>query len=191
MPRYTTAEELARYLGRDFSDDESAVADMCIEAAEVIVDRKTGLTYKQSGSQVFSVFNPPSPFILLPGNGPFSSISLIGYSNFGSAGAALQLGSHYEIRDANKGVIWLLNPDSWHRIDVTYTPTNDAPGNVKLATNMLAAHWMRPILNDEIPGLANYSVGAEFSVAFSQFVQASGYPAEVDILLGVPALYIA
>lgn len=191
MPKYTTADDLAKYLGRVFDNDQNSIADLCIDAAEVIVERKAARRYALSTSQTLTLFQPPSPLVVLPSNGPYSAISVIGYSEFGNAGFPLVLGAQYEIRDAAKGILWFPDAGNWYRLDIAYTPTGTILPNIKLATNIMAAHWMRPILNDEIPGLANYSVGSEFAITFNQFVQESGYPPEVDTLLGVPALYIA
>jgi hypothetical protein len=191
MPKYTTPDELAKYLGRTFDDNEHMIADLAIEAAEEIIDGKSRIRFKEVGPQTLTVYAPPSPLVMLPGVGPFSAISIIGYSTFGSTGFPLVAGTHYEIRNAVSGQIWFPNPADFYRLDIVYTPSPAVPSRVKLATNIMAAHWMRPILNDEVPGLANYSVGAEFSIAFNTFVQEKGYPPEVDTLIGIPSLYIA
>jgi hypothetical protein len=192
MPTYTNEADLAKYLGRTFSDDENDIATLAIEAAEVIINRKTRTRYAQTNPQTYTVYQPPSPMIVLPGTGPYTGISVIGYSSFGSQGYTLTPNSHYEVRDATKGILWFPDTFKWYRIDVIYTDgAVGIPANIRLAANIMAAHWMRPILNDEIPGLANYSVGAEFAISFNNFVQEQGYPPEVDTLLGIPALYIA
>lgn len=189
---YTTIEELARYLGRDFDTDQEAIADLAISAAEIIIDRKISFKYLEAGPQIFSVWQPSGNLITIPAGVPISNVSVRGFWMFGSFGYDLLEGIHYEVRDLNKGRIFLLYPSDYYRIDITYTPTAAVPDNIKLAVNIMAAHWMRPIFNDEIPGLASYSIGfREFTVAFSQFVQQQGYPAEVDTLLGIPSLYVA
>ena len=110
---------------------------------------------------------------------------------FGGATTPLTSGTHYEVRDALTGKLWFPYPKDFYRIDVTYTPSPAIPSRIRMAANIMAAHWMRPILNDEVPGLSSATIGAEFSITFSQYVQEHGYPAEVDLLLSIPSLYIA
>jgi hypothetical protein len=191
MPTYTTEDDLAKFLGRTFDSDENTIATLAIDAAEIIINKKTRVVYAGANPKIYTLFQPSSELVIIPGVGPYSSISVAGYSDFGGTSFLLEPNIHYEVRDLQKGILWFPDARNWYRLDITYTGDVVVPANIKLATNIMAAHWMRPVLNDEVPGLANYSIGAEFAIAFSQFVQESGYPPEVDTLLGVPALYIA
>ena len=189
--KYTTADDLAQYLGREFDDNLNAIADLAIQAAEEIIDQKSPKRYAEVGPQTLTVYEPPSPLVMLPGNGPFSAISVAGYTAMGGASVPLQSGVHYEVRDSIKGVLWFPYQRDYHHIVVTYTPTANVPSRIKLAANILAAHWMRPILNDEVPGLSTYSIGGEFSISFNDHVKNYGYPPEVDMLIGTSSLFIA
>lgn len=191
MPKgYTTKAELAKFLGRTFDANQDDIADLCIGAAEIVIDRKTSVKFLESTPQTKTIYQPPSPLVQLFTNGPISAVSAVGYTLFGGTSFPMIAGTHYEVRDLERGILWVPYPSDYYKIDITYTPTATAPDNIKLVANILAAHWMRPILNDEVPGLANYSIGGEFSISFAQYVQERGYPAEVDTLLGVPSLYI-
>lgn len=190
MKGYTSTADLAKYLGREFDDNQDAIADLAISAAEEIIDRKTSVAYKESDPKTVSIWGMDNPLVRLQ-DGPVTDVSVTVMRHFDGTPYPVSETADYEIRSLNPVTLYFPYYQHYYRVDISYTPSPTVPSRVKLAANILAAHWMRPILNDEIPGISSVTSGAELSVAFSTYVQEQGYPAEVDLLLGLPTLYIA
>lgn len=191
MKGYTSTADLAKYLGREFDDNQDAIADLAISAAEEIIDQKTSVSFKESDPKTVSIWGMDNPLVRLNDAGPATALSVNALRHFDGTVYPISEGADYEIRSLNPVTLWFPYYQHYYRLDITYTPSPTVPSRIKMAANVLAAHWMRPILNDEMPGIANLSIGGELTVAFTEYVQKQGYPAEVDLLLGIPTLYIA
>lgn len=189
---YTNKADVAKYLGRTFNADEQAICDEAIEAAEEVIDGKISFPYAVGGTQT-ARFISPSSAIMQVRAADISAISAVRvYSAFTAAAVSLVANTDYHVQNLAAGLLYIPGYRDYYLVEVDYTTTIAVPKRVKLAANMIVAHWMRPILNDEVPGLANYSVGGEFTVAFTRHVQETGLPEGVDTLLekDSPKLYI-
>jgi hypothetical protein len=197
MGRYTTADDVASLLSRSLSPAQEAVVDRVIDAAEVWVDQTTGKVYGVNAAATQRFFRNAGPLLRLK-NVPLVSIQGVWTrTSFTSAEAALDPTS-YEIQDADLGLVYVStlegNSESYPIVRVAYTAGNPVPPNIKLGTEYLCLHWLRPLLQDELPGVANFSLGGEESISYSQLVQDFGVPSEVYAMLGVSpggAFYVA
>lgn len=188
MGRYTTADDVASLLGRVFTDEQSAVADRVITAAEIWVDQQTRKVYGVNAQRSERFFRNPGPLLKLK-NVPVVSIDgVFTKTSYSSAEAQLDPSS-YDIQDAEQGLIYVSalegNAQRYPIVRVSYTADATIPSNVKLGTEYLTAHWLRPTLVDEMPGVSQFSLGGEEAISYTDLVKQYGVPAEVWAILGV------
>lgn len=188
MGRYTTADDIASLLARNFNPDQMAVTDRVIEAAELWVDKQTKKTYGVNAAQVQRFFNNPGPLLQLRGVPVVSVDGVFTKTSYTSAEAELDP-VYYEIRDADAGLVYVStlegNAGDYPIVRIEYTAGSPVPANIKLGTEFLVAHWLRPTLLDEMQGVSQFSLGGEESISYSDLVKNYGVPAEVWTALNI------
>lgn len=195
---YASTAEVAAYLGLTFTSPQNTQADALIEAAELYVDRTTHRVWKV-GATVTNEdhYGLDGPYIWLR-QPPITGVTSIvrRWSLADTSPLTLVAGVDYEVEDLPTGRIslrgvwdavsgewepWLLGSNPRYR--VTYTTANTVDADIALATKMLVAHWMRPLLEGIGSGIQSYSVGGELSVTYASAALQSGIPDEVGAIL--------
>lgn len=194
MKGYTSVEDVAEYLNREFTPAQNALCDKLIDVVEELIDVETTISFNPSEQQSDNFFEP-SPLITVA-NPPIDitkPYSVSARSNFTAEVVPLHEGTQFELRSAKLGVFYVAFLDynsiidpQWYgrydRVQINYWTIPTVPRRVWLAANISVAHYMRASLNDEIPGLARFGNG-ELLTMYTTKVMEEGLPAEATRLL--------
>lgn len=167
---YCTVDEVAAFLGRTFTPEQDIQAERLIETAEADIDGGTnrGWLVGVQTDEVhwYAGFRLGNLYLRYA---PVSTVATVkGRAGIGETESTLTVDVDYELVDLDGGWIRIVNPASWDRIRVTYTPTATVPVDIQHATCELTAHKMRASL---MPGsFGAQSIGLpDLQVTFRQF----------------------
>lgn len=178
---YCTTIDVSDYLGLELSTAQVSQAEALIEAAEAFIDTETGRAWL-TGAQTDEEHYYPTRYVYLK-YAPVASVTAItGRCGIDDTDEALTAADDYEVRDLNKGLIYLVYPKSYDRIRVDYTPVATVPADIKLACTEIVANWLQPHLQPGTFGLDSYSL-PDLTVRFARsHVQSVTPPAAAAIL---------
>jgi hypothetical protein len=179
---YIDQADLSAYLGRALTDAEAAQADTVIDAACAAIDRYLGRGW-DPGTVEDELHTVQSPTIRLR-RAPVAAVTTVRArpAYLGAAWSTLTAGTHYELVDAENGVVFVSSADGTI-LEFTYTATDTAPAPVVLAAQVLSAAWLTGSAGvHRAQGIRRYSIGGELSVEYADTV-GGGLPPEVTRLL--------
>lgn len=168
---YCTPEEVAAFLSRTLTEEQTTQLGNIIEASEQWIDDRLGYGY--GGGPVTNAYRTAwnNQFYL----GPLASIESLQYYGYAQD-------VPYTIADSTKGLVrigYSVNDGTGFLID--FTPASDPPARVKRACIVLSAHWLMPTLDPDRFGAKQYTFSGDFS---AQFI-GDPIPAEVYELLNL------
>lgn len=179
---YCTAQDVEELLGLSFTAAQQYQADNLIERAETWIDTYTNRGWLVGVQTNEEHYTPASNELWLKYAPVDSVASVAGRDGVGESETVLTVDDDYEVRDLNNGLIWLVYPNSYDRVRVTYTPTASVPGDITQAALELVAAWMQPSLSPGSFGLDSYSL-PDLTVRFARsHVQAAMPPTVTAIL---------
>lgn len=184
MPAYTTAAQIAAYLGLTLTAAQQTQAGVLADAATAWIDRYTGRSW-QIASPVTDEMHQLVGNTVYLDQRPVTAVSAVKTrSRYADAPLTTLDASQYELLDADNGVLLILGwAGSGSLALVTYTHTaTAAPADVQLAASMIAASWLSQALRPNTQGIDQLSVGQnDVTVKFSS--SRSDVPAEALALL--------
>ncbi len=197
---YATVADVAGYMGKTFTTAQKTQAALMIEAVETFIDgecKRAWLVGPVIGEDSYAPFsvNPPTARLSSPAgyvpmgvdlrtlNTPIDSVQAVrGFWWWDATPIPLILNTDYEVRSLATGLIRIIYPMQWYRLQVDYIPTNIVPRDIWLATVQLSALWMQPSLMSGSLGIDSYQL-PDLKITFSKTVQTMGVPASAQILL--------
>lgn len=183
---YCTFNDVGDFLGVTLTAGQASYATRLIETVEGLVDGVTGRGWLV-GAQTDETFRPadwPNDLIYLRYT-PVTTIEAVnGRTALGEADTALVVDTDYEVMDLAGGVLRLIEPDSWDRITVDYTPEDSVPAAVREATAEWAAALLQPALRPDTYGLESLSL-PDLSLKFARGFNLDTAPPGVALKLSV------
>jgi hypothetical protein len=172
---YCVADDVADFLAQTFTAGQEAQCNELIERAELHIDNETNRGWLMGAQTEEAFYNPGNELHLR--YTPVTSVDAItGRTALGESETALTVDEDYEVRDLEKGLIYIVSPGSYDRLLVDYTPSTSVPPDLKQACVEIVANWMQPHLQPGSYGLDSYSL-PDLTVRFSRsHVQASVPP---------------
>lgn len=180
---YCTAEEVADFLGREFTAAQWAQCEKLIERAENFIDNYTGWGWLMGArtDEAHYLTGAANRFIFLR-YAPVSSVSAItGRTAPGETETTLTANDDYEVRDLESGQILLIS-GGYDRVLVDYTPVSTVPGDLEQAIIELVSTWLGPQLQPGSYGLDSFSL-PDLTVKFSRAHVQEAIPPTVESVL--------
>jgi len=169
---YCTHTDVSGFLGLTFSGAQNTYADSKVESAEEVIDAVTKRGWLM-GAQTLETHQlneywrgEPYQYGGLTFGGklyvkyaPVTSIEAV-YGRMGLQTSNILLieGTDYEVIDLNAGLLRLIFPTLYDRIQISYTPVNTVPPAIRDAAAELIAWWMQPGLRPDTYGLYSVSL---------------------------------
>lgn len=163
---------MANFLGLTLTPAQLAYADSKVETAETVIDRYCNRGWLV-GVQTLETHwlneywrGEPYQYGGLTFGGklylaypPVTSVDLV-YGRMGlqTANTTLTLGTDYEVMDLTTGLLRLIFPSLYDRVQVNYTPVATVPTTIRDAAAELIAWWMQPSLRPDTYGLYSVSL---------------------------------
>lgn len=169
---YCTHADVAGFLGLTFTAAQEAYADSRVESAEEIIDRETKRGWLL-GAQTLETHQlneywrgEPYQYGGLTFGGklyvkyaPLASVEAVyGRMGLGTSNTLLTAGYDYEVVDLEQGLLRLVFPSLYDRVQVSYTPVGTVPAAIRDAAAELIAWWMQPGLRPDTYGLYSVSL---------------------------------
>lgn len=174
---YCSAQDVADFLGKTFTEAQETQCENLIERAEVEIDEATNRGWLV-GEQTDEAHYPPGRLLFLR-YAPVESVeSISGRVVLGAVETALVADTDYEVRDLESGLIRLVTL-GYERLLVSYTPVDSVPGDIKQACIELVAQRMQPGLLSGIYGLDSYSL-PDLTINFSRAHNQAAMPPAVQ-----------
>jgi hypothetical protein len=189
---YTTAANIAAYLGVTLTAGQQTQAGICAQAASDWIDVYKARSWQDDGTVADELHVPVGDRVYL-NNRPVTAVSAVS-TRQRIVGADWNLldSSEYELLDATNGVLLISGwADPGLDVKASYTHTATAPpSQIALAATIIAASLLGPTLRPNTSGLESVSVGQnDVAVKFS--VDYGSVPSEAMALLGARGLVVA
>lgn len=153
---YCSAADVAAFLGRTFTAEQTTHCNNLIERAEVFMDEETNRGWLMGVRTDEAHY--PATWLMFLDYAPVASVeSVTGRIALGEAEEPLTVNVDYEVISLSGGLIKLLKR-GYERLLVDYTPVNTVPGDIKQATIELTANWLGSNLQPGSYGLDSYSL---------------------------------
>lgn len=176
MKGYTSANDVAAYMGLTFSVAQAALAALAIGAAESWIDHNTRHAWLEAGPIVETIKIARTSLLTVakPPVKEFTQVSAVWWPGAEATVLDATTGMWF-VRNLRDGIIWAPFAFGAYELTVTYVPNDDAvPDEVKLATNVMAAAALRmiPSFNDDVDPtiVQRYVVGGELEVEFRKVI---------------------
>lgn len=180
MP-YTSVGDLEAYLGLTLTAAQSAAAAAMLDAVDAVINDKTGRVWV-TGQQIESFFQGSGRYLFLS-NRPVTSIDEINVRSAIDGSLTVIDPSYYRLEDASIGRLYFPGLGDYYEIQVTYTPNATLDPRLKLAANMILAHFLNPVLNGISMGIKRYSVAGAITIEYDNGLEEDGIPNEAALLL--------
>lgn len=161
MANYTSAADIAAYLGTTFTAEQSAQADVAAAAITTWIDHRTGRSWQAAGAILDEQQRVQGTTIYLA-TPPVASVEQIEVFSALSTRLAWEVvdPSRYLLTDPLNGVVTIAGGYNGDTVRVDYTTDLTAPpADVAYAATMLAADVMVTTLHPESHGVESISVG--------------------------------
>lgn len=174
---YCTHADVATFLGLTLTAGQQTYATSLLETVEQLVDAETGRGWLM-GAQTNETYywtEWPDSLIYLRYTPINTGVALVitGRTALGEDEETLVADTDYEVMDFAGGVIRLINPSEWNRIQVDYTPVATVPTPVRDATAEWVAALMQPMLRPDTYGVESFSL-PDLSIKFAKGGAAAG-----------------
>lgn len=182
---YATTTTVAAYLGATFTAGQITEAGLLIQAAEEWIDARMGQAWLVA-SPTTEIHTVPADGMLRLYNRPVTAITSVAVRapTIGATSTALVAGTSYELLDAATGLL-AVSLYQGYRASVVYTHTLAVPERIALATKLLVAYWMEPILSGEQRDIKGIQFGQDLKIDYATVAQERGVPPRVLELLNV------
>lgn len=199
---YTNPVRVAAYLGVTLTADQIDLCnDQLIGAAERWIEKRRGQTWQAAAIVDEEYYSVPGPNLYLR-VAPILSVQAVkGRVFLGETETVLVVGTDYEVRDLDKGLIYIPAQGGgvkgdiviagldaygqgviYDRIRVSYTPAAALPEDYALAATMLVADWLQTPLGNVRQGVQKETFG-DLSVTYSDPAQTIGVPKNIQVLV--------
>lgn len=155
---YAVVDDVAKYLGRTLTVDQTTQAQLAIDAASEYIDDYTGKSWTPA-SPVTERHTITGPFIYL-NHKPVTGVTSVNVrlQDVGAQSEALVSNVSYELFDSAKGLVFVGNYGDFLKVPldytgdpyvatIVYTHSLTVPKSIKLACIVLASHYMSPIIS--------------------------------------------
>lgn len=188
MTDYTTAADVANYLGQELTEAQEQQAAIAAEAATLWIDRYLGQSW-QAGTPVTDEMHTLVGNRVYLNNRPVAAVTSVQTraAAFVAFGWTTLDASHYELLDAANGVLliegWSASSAALVQVSYTHTATTP-PADVALAATMIAASWTSSAMQPGTLGVESLGVGqGDIAIKFAAGVNRADVPAEALHLL--------
>lgn len=163
---YCDADDVANFLAETFTAAQITQCEDLIEQAEIYIDEETGRGWLMGAQTDEEHYHPRYEVFLR--YAPVTSVEAVtGRAGLGESESTLTLDEDYELRDLDNGLIYLVTPGSYDRVQVDYTPVATVPADLKRAIIEMVVAWMQPNLQPGSFGLDSYSL-PDLTVKFAR-----------------------
>ena len=138
---YALAADVALFLGRTLSADQTTEATALLAAASAYVDRYTGQTWV--AATVTGEIQTVRDGMIRLDRRPISGVTTVSVRGvyLGASSTVLTSPTGYEIINAAEGQL-LIGANDGAMATVTYTAAPTVPDDIEQATIMLASYWL-------------------------------------------------
>lgn len=179
MP-YTSVSDLETHLGVTLSAAQAAAATAMLAAVDATINDRTGRVWT-SGQQTEDFYQGSGRYLWLT-HKPVTTIDSISIRSLPDGDLAVIDPSYYTLEDAQIGRIYLPTLGSHYQVRVIYTvPAIDT--RLKLAANIILAHYMNPVLNGISMGIRRYSIAGTITIEYDNGLEENGIPGEAEGIL--------
>lgn len=178
---YCTTDDIEAFLAVDLTATQLSQAETLIEQAEAYIDGECNRGWLV-GAQTDEAHYHPGYFLHLK-YAPVASITAItGRAGLGQSEETLTADEDYEVRDLDSGLIYLVSPGNYDRVQVDYTPAASVPAEITRACVELVAAWLQPQLQPGAFGIDSYSL-PDLTVKFNRSYNQVALPPTVQAIL--------
>jgi hypothetical protein len=179
---YSSEERVALVLGRELEPMETAALLFVLEAAERVVDARTGRAWLTGISITAETHALRGAWTIRLKAAPVTSVSAVrvGY-RFGTwPEKTLTVTTEYTV-DLARGLVHLAEwwGAGYDYVEVDYVPVQAVPADIAHATTLLAAHWLALGVRGESGAIESFTVDG-LSVRYRDAASAAGVPAVPD-----------
>jgi hypothetical protein len=185
---YISVDDLAAFMGKEFTVAQEALANLVIEASEAWVDGYTKHAWLETSPATDVLYNPQTPYLWLV-KSPIASVTSIEASNPSASCATSPLveGQNFFVESLRDGRIYSPYTQRVYKVTVVYVPgSGDVPAEVQMAMLTLASSNMRmtPGMSGGVdPSIVQrYNVGGELEVEFRKSWMVGGMVVPQQVL---------
>lgn len=177
---YTSAADVAAFMGVTFTAAQESLAELMIGAAEAWIDDAIKHAWLETGPITEVFYSPQKPYLRVA-KPPIVSVTSLSYLSYPGCLTpyTFTADQDYFVQDLAEGIIYSPYTERVYSATIVYVPNTDpVPDEVMGAAQMLAASYMRmaPTLLDGVDPniIQRYQVGGELEVEFRKNLLVGG-----------------